>query len=227
MLRSSDCWWAQDRYCQPCVQRQSQELKPTWPHISDPFSLNWTVFRAAHFPVKLPFLWEQSAFVHRSHMNWLTRAYTMFSCLWWHQIGRLNWLWWEYLRHKNWRALQRRAIFSEEPVWKRPQRIPNQPPWRPHFHGYHSLQSKEDNKRGTCMQRAPMFPPRTTSFPCGGWTTVVFEVCVWLNVFMRDHLSGLPVSCKSTKDEAGDKEERATTFGLRPVEIYNLKNSQI
>lgn len=111
MLRSSDCWWAQDRYCQPCVQRQSQELKPTWPHISDPFSLNWTVFRAAHFPVKLPFLWEQSAFVHRSHMNWLTRAYTMFSCLWWHQIGRLNWLWWEYLRHKNWRALQRRAIF--------------------------------------------------------------------------------------------------------------------
>jgi hypothetical protein len=67
------------------------------------------------------------------------------------------------------------------------------------------------------VQRAPTYPPRTTSptYPPRP------------NALMRENLSGLTVSYKSIKDKPGDQEERATSFGLRPVEIYNLKNSQI
>lgn len=38
--------------------------------------------------------------------------YCTLSCLWWHQVGRLNWFWWKYLHHKIWQALQRRTFFS-------------------------------------------------------------------------------------------------------------------
>lgn len=99
--------------------------------------------------------------------------YCTLSCLWWHQVGRLNWFWWKYLHHKIWQALQRRTFFffSREPVVKKnPQHILNQLPWRPHFPGYHSLQRKADNKvmrQEKHMQCVPTYPSRITalSFP--------------------------------------------------------------
>lgn len=135
---------------------------------ADPFSLNWAVLCAAHFPVLRAILVRTECICPQEpHEPAHKSLYCMFFCLRWHHIGRLNWLWWEYLHHKNWHHKEG-LFFSKEQVEKKKKKpsaysqsatLQATFPWLPQS-SKKRRQRMLWNKRGRCS-----VPPRTHPEP--------------------------------------------------------------
>lgn len=146
--------------------------------------------------------------------------YCTLSCLWWHQVGRLNWFWWKYLHHKIWQALQRRTFFSflesqllkkkKNPAYSQSATLEATFPWLPQSTKKSRQQGYETREAHAVCPHIPI-QNHCSVFSLGGWTIVISEVCVWLDTVMRENLPRLSVSCRPTKDKPGDQERRDKT----------------